>query len=92
MRSKMKLLTVLILCMSFGVASAETTLIKAEQLTVKLSDQGEIVGMTLSDGIHRPVFAQTLLAGTRVDGPVVVKQLPGGGALFTKKLISDQQN
>lgn len=53
MRSKMKLLTVLILCMSFGMASAETTLIKAEQLTVTLSNQGEIIGITLSDGVHR---------------------------------------
>lgn len=92
MRSKMKLLTVLILCMSFGMASAETTLIKAEQLTVTLSDQGEIIGITLSDGVHRPVFAQTLLANSRVDGTVVMKQLQGGGIRFTKKLISDQQN
>jgi len=53
MRSKMKLVTVLILCMSFGMASAETTLIKAEQLTVTLSNQGEIIGIILSDGVHR---------------------------------------
>ena len=92
MRSGMRFFTVLILCMSSGMASAETTLIKAEQFTVKLSDQGEIVGITLSDGVHRPVFAQTLLVGTRVDGAVVMKQIPGGGVLFTKKLISDQQN
>jgi hypothetical protein len=49
MRSKMKLFIVLILYMSFGMASAETTLIKAEQLTVKLSNQGEIIDLKRVD-------------------------------------------
>jgi hypothetical protein len=88
----MKLLAVLILSMSFGIASAETTVINAERFTVKLSDKGDIIGITLSDGAHRSVFGKTLLADTRVDGPVVMKQLPGGGIRFTKKLICDQQN
>ena len=46
----MKLFIVLILCMSFGMASAETTLIKAEQLTVKLSDQGFESGFCSPEG------------------------------------------
>jgi len=92
MHSKVKISIMLLLHMSFGIVSAKTILIEAERLTVKLSDQGEIIGVTLNDGVHRSAVAQTLLAGTCVDGPVVMNELQNGGVRFTKKHISDRQN
>lgn len=87
----MQILIVFVFAMSCGFASAETKLIKAEKFTVTLSDRGEIVGITLSDGIHREVCAKTVLANCRTDGKVLVEQLESGGFRFTKNLISDDR-
>ena len=59
-------------------------------LTVELSQEGEIVGVVLGKrGVRWPVQGRTSLAGCRVEGRIEVEQRKDGGVLFKKQLAGD---
>ncbi len=64
--------------------------IESPNLTVELSRDSEIIGLVLGKKqIRWPVQGGTALAGCRVEGPVQVEELKGGGVGFTKTLVGE---
>ncbi|MBN2581354.1 MAG: chitobiase/beta-hexosaminidase C-terminal domain-containing protein [Pirellulales bacterium] len=65
--------------------SPEFTL-KTENLQVRLSPQGKILGVTLpGETAERPVTAETVLAGCRLEGAPQARRLNSGGIEFEKR-------
>lgn len=67
--------------------------ISVKDLKVNLSREGNITGVSLGTDAHAvPVHAYNQLAGTRIDGEVVMQKIDGGGMSFIKTLIHDSLN
>ena len=64
--------------------------IQSPNITVELSQEGEIVGAVLGKrGMRWPVQGRTSLAGCRVEGSVEVEERKDGGVRFKKRLVGE---
>ncbi len=64
--------------------------VQSPNITVELSQQGEIVGLVPGRKRARwPVQGRTSLQGCRVEGKVQVEERKDGGVRFTKKLVGE---
>ncbi len=64
--------------------------IKTSELTVSLSDDGQITAITAGpDKIEKPVNAFTAIAGCRQEGKTVVQKTDDGGVWFERTLVCD---
>jgi hypothetical protein len=73
----------LVLNCLFRVEATPNYKVSVPGLEVRLSDSGEVVGMTLGDQIHA-VRGRTFLSGCQTVGQVAVNELPGGGIEFSR--------
>jgi len=63
--------------------------VHSRALTVRLSADGEIVGVTMGDQkLERAVHGLTTLAGFQTQGDVTARKLAGGGVEFERALVS----
>ena len=64
--------------------------IKTKEMTVILSEQGEITGIQLASGkLVKPFHLTTSLQGTKVKGAVISRKNVDGSAEFEKVLVND---
>ncbi len=76
--------------LAHGGAAKGLTAIRSGPLTVFVSDNAEITGIEVSDRrLTRSVRGSTVLAGCTVQGPVIRRELPGGGVEFRRELVQD---
>jgi hypothetical protein len=63
--------------------------VRAPGIIVRLSSQGNVVGVVLADGkLVRGVRARTRIAGSNARGDVTAMTRPDGGVEFTRALVS----
>ncbi len=82
------LLAVLVLCMPLQPAAGAQYRVSTENLTLRLDEQGRIVGSTVGPTkVARLLRASTVLDGCRANGAIVAKRLENGGVEFSSPLL-----
>ena len=65
--------------------------VASPSVTVRLSDDGEIVGLT-AGRFDQAMNGGTRLSGCQTVGPVVAREIPGGGVAFSRKLVDTRKH
>ena len=91
-RQRGSLLAALVLWAPLHLAVAAQYQVAVKDLTVRLDEQGRIVGSTLGPKkLQRTLTGITMLEGCRNGGAIIAKKLESGGIEFSSKLLCSDQ-
>ena len=91
--TRLAVATCLVMCLCHACWAAEeqsgsTSLaVSGGGLSLRLSDDGRMVGERWAKRVARPITVETVLAGCQRDGDVAVRRLASGGVEFTRHLM-----
>lgn len=95
MRSNHSRILVALVCCVFGTARSWSAdegdyRLTTRGLEVRVSAEGTIAGIRFgSESAERPVAAETMLRGCRLEGAARVSRLPDGGVEFEKQCVAE---
>jgi hypothetical protein len=86
------LMAVLVLLAPLKIAAGAQYLVSVKDLTIRLDDQGRIVGSTVGpQKLQRALTGNSVMESCRASGPVIAQSLKSGGVEFASPLLCLEQ-